>query len=91
MTITLPDDLEERLKTAARARGVHLDTFVRTLLERAVTTRREPGEEAHVSAAGEDLVALLAQVDLVRAMTPAVPQTDSVDLLDRARRERHDL
>lgn len=72
MTVTLPDELERLLETAARARGLDVAAYARIVLEEAV--KRE---------------SLLAELDRIRAMTPAGSQTDSAALLQRARDERY--
>jgi hypothetical protein len=75
MTITPPDDLEKRIEAAARRHGLGVEDYARAVLEEAAPADRE---------------ALLSEIDRVRAMTPAVAQTDSAELLRVARQERYD-
>ena len=74
MTITLPVELERQLEAAARSRGLDVGAYARAVLE---------------DAAKSDRTALLAEIDRIRAMTPAGKQTDSADLLQQARDARY--
>ncbi len=74
MTITLPTELEARLKAAAQARGMAVDDYARAVLEQAAQADRDK---------------LLAEIDAIRAMTPPGEQSDSAELLRQARDERH--
>lgn len=74
MTITLPAELEKRLQAAARARGIDVDAYARAVLEEAAKSDRQ---------------ALFDDIDRIRAMTPERRQTNSAELLRRARDERY--
>lgn len=73
----LEDDVIESVKEEARRNSRSLEAEVREILRRHKELRRRPTTEE-----------LLAVVDRIAAMTPDVPQTDSVELLRQTREER---
>jgi plasmid stability protein len=78
LTIRNMDDaVIDDLKAAASQHNRSLEAEVRDILSRHRTLRRRPTVEE-----------LLALADKVAAMTPKVPQTDSVELLRESRGER---
>ena len=62
----LDDDVVERLRQRARREGRSLEQKLREVLTEAARPNREE---------------IRADMDRIRAMTPAVPQTDSADLI----------
>lgn len=62
----LDDQVVERLRQRAKAEGKSLEQALRDLLTEAARPDREE---------------ILAEMDRIRAMTPAVPQTDSAELI----------
>ncbi|HEX6143549.1 MAG TPA: ribbon-helix-helix protein, CopG family [Geminicoccaceae bacterium] len=62
----LDDQVVERLRQRAKAEGKSLEQALRDLLTEAARPDREE---------------ILAEMDRIRAMTPAAPQTDSAELI----------
>ncbi len=73
----IDDAVIDDLKTQARQHNRSLEAEVRDILRRHQELRRRPTVDE-----------LLALADKVTAMTPKVPQTDSVELLRESREER---
>ena len=70
----LDDDVVAKLKMRAKANNRSLEAELRRLLSDA--------------AASSSTASLLELADRIAAMTPDVPQTDSVELLRKLREER---
>ena len=73
----IDDTVIDDLKAQARQHNRSLEAEVRDILRRHQDLRRRPTVDE-----------LLALADKVAAMTPKVPQTDSVELLHESREER---
>jgi len=73
----LDDDVIESVREEARRNNRSLEAEAREIFKRHKELRRRPTTEE-----------LLDLVDKIAAMTPDVPQTDSVELLRQTREER---
>ena len=61
LILDLSEELEARLRTAARAEGTDEAEAVRHLLERALPPAQKPPREAKRPASGEEVEAMFAQ------------------------------
>ena len=77
MTIRLPDDTAERLKSLARSRGVSVNKMIEDLSVRAITAWDTENSFRAMAAKGDPVKALdiLARLD-AREATPSRSSTD---------------